>query len=95
MVTKPSPVGGTAGPFPRLSYMFVGLGESWEWVGEGEGSRGGSSWGIPLRDDSREPGRLRPSQDSLTMELMLGCQAWEKTCILDHLGGSELRMRLE
>lgn len=40
-----SPVGRTAGLFPRLLYTFVGLGESWEWVVEGEGSRRVSSRG--------------------------------------------------
>lgn len=76
------PVEGAAGPLPGLSYTSVGLGESRERVGEREGSKGGSSWGIPLRESSREPGLPRPSQDSRRMELILGCQAYN----LDRLG---------
>lgn len=59
------------------------------WAREREGSRGGSSRGISLRGGSREPRLPRPSQDSLRMELILGCQAWEKTYILDQLRGTE------
>lgn len=50
-----SPVGGAAGPYAGLSHTFMGLGESWEWVGERGSSRGGPfteglwnrGWGIP------------------------------------------------
>lgn len=69
----------------------------WDLEKVGRGWERGKAAGkeSPPRDGSQDPGLPRPSQDSLRLGFMLGCQAEEKTCVLDHFGALKLGMRLE